>query len=67
MDAELGGKAVAVAEVEADEVVADADADADELELVGFCEEVEEEEVAVVEEVGAVVEDGPTLHWPLSQ
>ena len=58
--AELGGVAVAVADVEVDEV---ADADADELELVVFCEEVEDEAVDVVEEVDAVVEDVATMHW----
>lgn len=51
--------AVAVADAEADEVVADAD----ELELVVLGEEVEDEEVAVVEEVDAVVEDVTTVHW----
>lgn len=39
-------------------------ADADELELVVVGEEVEDEEVGVVEEVDAVVEDVTTLHWP---
>ena len=58
MVAELGGFAVAVAESEVDEVVADAE----DLELVGFCEEIEDEEVAVVEEVVAVFEDVPALH-----
>ena len=52
---------MALAELEVDEVVADAD----ELELVGFCEEVEDEEVAEVEEVDDEVEDVLTLHWPL--
>ena len=51
--------AVAVADAEADEVVADAD----ELELVVLGDEVEDEEVAVVEEVDAVVGDAPTVHW----
>ena len=59
--AELGGVAVALAELEAEEVVADAD----ELELVGFCEEVEDEEEAKVEEVDDEVEDVLMLHWPL--
>lgn len=63
MVAELGGIAVAVAELEVDEVVADAD----ELELVGFCEEVEEVEVDAVEEVDAVVEEWPRLHCPFWQ
>lgn len=39
-------------------------ADADELELAVVGEEVEDEEVGVVEEVDAVVEDVATLHWP---
>ena len=53
---------MALAEWEAEEVVADAD----ELELVGF--EVEDEEVAEVEEVDDGVGDVLILHWPfLSQ
>ena len=52
---------MAWAESEAEEVVADAD----ELETVGFCEEVEDEEVAEVEEVDDGVEDVLMLHWPL--
>lgn len=54
---------MAVAELEVDEVVADAD----ELELVGFCEEVDDVEVDAVEEVDAVVEDWPRLHCPFWQ
>lgn len=60
MVAEPGGIAAGVADVEVDEVVADAD----ELELVVLGGEVEDEEVAVVEEVDAVVEDVTTVHWP---
>lgn len=56
---------VAVVDMEVDDIVADAD----ELELVDFWEEEEErEEVAVVEEVDAVVEDVTTAHmlfWQL--
>ena len=63
MDAELGGIAVAVADLEVDESVADAD----ELELVGFCEEIEDVEVDAVEEIDAVLEDEPRLHWPFWQ
>ncbi|KAF6227074.1 hypothetical protein HO133_008515 [Letharia lupina] len=58
---------VAVADVEVGDVVADADADADELELVVLGEEIEEEEVAVVEEVDAVIEDVARIHWSLWQ
>lgn len=53
MVAEPGGIAVGVADAEVDEVVADAD----ELELVVLGGEVEDEEVAVVEDV-------TTVHWP---
>lgn len=63
MVAELGGIAVAVAVFEVDEVVADVD----ELELVGFCEEVDEVEVDAVEEVDDVGEDWPRLHCPFWQ
>lgn len=56
---------MAVADVEVGDVVADADAD--ELELVGLGEEIEEEEVAVVEEVDAVIEDVARIHWSLWQ
>lgn len=65
MLAELGGiaVAVAVAELEVDELVADVD----KLELVGFCEEVDEVEVDAVEEVDDVVEDWPRLHCPFWQ
>lgn len=54
-----------VADVEVGDVVADADAD--ELELVVLGEEIEEEEVAVVEEVDAVIEDVARIHWSLWQ
>lgn len=56
---------MAVADVEVGNVVADADAD--ELELVVLGEGIEEEEVAVVEEVDAVIEDVARIHWSLWQ
>lgn len=49
-----------VADVEVGDVVADAD----ELELATLGEDVEDEEVDVVEEVEAVIEDVATRHWP---
>lgn len=54
---------MAVADVEVDDVVGDVD----ELELVVFWEEAEDEEIAVGEEVTAVVEDVATEHRPPSQ
>ena len=53
MVAESGGIVVGVVDVEVDEVVADVD----ELELVVLGGEVEDEEVAVVDDV-------TTVHWP---
>lgn len=41
--------------------------DADELELVAFGVDVDEEEVDVVEEAEAEIEDVATIHWSFWQ
>ena len=62
----MEGIAEWVADAEADADAGDDDgfADLDELELAGFCEDVEDEEAAAAEEVDVGLDDVPTAHWP---
>ena len=58
MVAEPEGVGVEIVDVDVSDVVADVD----ELKLVLFAVEAEEEEVAVLDEVGVVIEDMSRLH-----